>query len=266
VKPCSYGVMASLVLAIAFSAPLGAQVDDTREQMIDLVLQIQQLQDEVRSLRGQIEEQAIQIETLQRHQRDLYLDLDQRINELGKMTHIISGAPSQQPATEFIPPEEDVPEVREQSDISSTVTGVATPRATDTSVATPEAEQAAYESALQALQGLRFANATQGFLDFLAAHPDSEYADNAQYWLGESYYGTHNFELALEAFEGLLSRFPDSPKVADGLLKIGYTHYELKQWEEARAALTQVQEQYPNTTLARLAESRLRSMRLEGHF
>ena len=63
-----------------------------------------------------------------------------------------------------------------------------------------------------------------------------------------------------------MSQFPESPKVPDSLLKIGYTHYELKQWELARAALTQVQEQYPNSTLARLAESRLRSMRLEGHY
>ncbi|MFT7531829.1 MAG: TolA-binding protein, partial [Gammaproteobacteria bacterium] len=55
-------------------------------------------------------------------------------------------------------------------------------------------------------------------------------------------------------------------KQPDSLLKIGYTHYELKQWDQARAALTQVQEQYPGTTVARLAENRLRSMRVEGHF
>ena len=77
---------------------------------------------------------------------------------------------------------------------------------------------------------------------------------------------TRNYDIALEAFQNLLSNYPDSPKVADALLKIGYTHYELKQWDQARAALTQVQEQYPDTTLARLAGSRLRSMKLEGHF
>ncbi|MGB5291005.1 MAG: tetratricopeptide repeat protein, partial [Lysobacterales bacterium] len=71
---------------------------------------------------------------------------------------------------------------------------------------------------------------------------------------------------ALEAFQALLSNYPDSPKVPDGLLKIGYTHYEMKQWDQARAALEQVQQQYPDTTLARLAGSRLRSMKLEGHY
>ena len=105
-------MMASFVLAIAFSASANAQTDDSREQMIDMVLQIQQLQDEVRNLRGQIEDQAIEIDTLKRRQRDQYLDLDQRINELGNVTPIISGVPAQQPGTVFIPPEEDVPEIR----------------------------------------------------------------------------------------------------------------------------------------------------------
>ena len=63
-----------------------------------------------------------------------------------------------------------------------------------------------------------------------------------------------------------MDRFPDSPKVPDALLKVGYTYYETKQWDLAREALTQVQEKYPDTTLARLAESRLRSMRMEGHY
>ena len=76
---------------------------------------------------------------------------------------------------------------------------------------------------------------------------------------------TRNYDIALKSFQRLLKDFPDSTKAGDGLLKIGFTHYELKQWNEARAALEQVQERYPNTSLARLAESRLRSMRVEGH-
>ena len=70
----------------------------------------------------------------------------------------------------------------------------------------------------------------------------------------------------IEAFQALLADFPDSPKAPDALLKIGYTHYELEEWDQARAALTQVQEDYPDSTLSRLAENRLRSMRMEGHY
>jgi len=77
---------------------------------------------------------------------------------------------------------------------------------------------------------------------------------------------TRNYDIALKAFQDLMDRYPESSKVPDALLKVGYTHYELEQWDSARAALTQVQESYPDTTLDRLAESRLRSMRMEGHY
>jgi len=77
---------------------------------------------------------------------------------------------------------------------------------------------------------------------------------------------TRNYDIALKAFQDLLDNYPDSTKAPDALLKIGYTHYELEQWDSARAALTQVQELYPDSTLSRLAENRLRSMRMEGHY
>jgi len=261
-----YMLMASLVLAIAFSAPVNAQSNSSREQMVDMVLQIQQLQDEVRMLRGQIEDQSHLIDTLQRRQRDQYLDLDQRIGELTSIRPAISTAQTA-PATVFIPPAEDVPEVTVQTDASSAVTGLAAPQSTArTAASSPEAEKQMYDKAFQALKELRYADAAEKFQAFLDRYPQSEYTDNAQYWLGESYYVTRNYDFALESFQNLIKHFPQSTKVPDSLLKVGYTHYELKQWELARAALTQVQEQYPNTTVARLAENRLRSMRVEGHF
>jgi tol-pal system protein YbgF len=258
--------MASLVLAIAFSAPAFAQNAD-REQLVDMVLQIQALQDEVRLLRGMIEEQQHLIDTLQRRQRDQYLDLDQRIGELASSRPPSLSANPTMPATSSTPPPEDLPELREDVNRPSVVTGLPAPDAGARPVtASPQAEKAMYDAAFQSLKELRYADAAEGFQAFLGQYPDSEYADNAQYWLGESYYVTRNYEIALEAFQGLLDRFPQSTKAADALLKIGYTHYELKQWDQARAALTQAQEQYPNSSVARLAENRLRSMRVEGHF
>ncbi|MEN1727898.1 MAG: tetratricopeptide repeat protein, partial [Pseudomonadota bacterium] len=55
-------------------------------------------------------------------------------------------------------------------------------------------------------------------------------------------------------------------KQGDALLKIGFSHFELQQWTEARAALEQVRSDFPDSTLARLADGRLRDMRLAGHF
>ena len=274
VKKFAKSLMASLVLAISVSVPAVAQMDD-KQAMVDLVIQIQQLQDEVRMLRGMLEDQTIQLENLSNRQRDQYLDLDKRITGTRGSSNgpMLSGSPVNTtgamtaPATTQPAIREDTPDVRPALDTPSSVTAIATP---DTQAremaASPEAEKAAYDQGFQSLKDLKYADAAQQFSAFVVQYPNSDYADNAQYWLGESYYVTRNYDIALEAFQKLLSNYPDSPKVPDGLLKIGYTHYELKQWDQARAALVQVQEQYPDTTLARLAGSRLRSMKLEGHY
>ena len=263
--------MAGLALAIVFSAPVSAQ-DADPSVMANLVLQVQELQDEVRSLRGMMEEQAREIENLKRRQRDQYLDLDQRISDVRNAQPIAQSgtAPSQarqpQPGSSA-PPAEDAPEVRAPMESQSQVTGIGAPVTQSQSAPTSAAdEKAAYDQAFQALKELRYADAAEEFQSFLDSYPNSEYSDNAQYWLGESYYVTRNYDIALTAFQTLLDNFPESPKSPDALLKIGYTHYELEQWDAARAALTQVQEKYPDTTLSRLAENRLRSMRMEGHY
>ena len=274
VKKFAKSLMASLVLAISVSVPAVAQMGD-KQAMVDLVIQIQQLQDEVRMLTGMLEDQTIQLENLSNRQRDQYLDLDQRITGMRGSSNgpVLSGnsvnttGAMTAPATTQPAIREDAPDVRPALDTPSSVTAIATP---DTQaremVASPEAEKAAYDQGFQSLKDLKYADAAQQFSAFVVQYPNSDYADNAQYWLGESYYVTRNYDIALEAFQKLHSNYPDSPKVPDGLLKIGYTHYELKQWDQARAALVQVQEQYPDTTLARLAGSRLRSMKLEGHY
>ena len=281
-KRVTQSLMASPVLAIFalasfVSSPVVAQdgVPANNQAMVDLVVQVQQLQDEVRMLRGMLEDQTLELENLGNRQRDQYLDLDGRITQLrstspgpivttGGATTSSSFGAAGDPAPAI---REDVPDVRPALTTPSSVTAIDTPDTQAREVAaSPEDEKAAYDQAFQSLKDLKYADAAEQFLTFVNAYPDSEYADNAQYWLGESYYVTRNYDIALEAFSTLLSDYPTSPKVADGLLKIGYTHYELKQWDQARAALTQVQEQYPDTTLARLAGSRLRSMKLEGHF
>ena len=280
-------LMASLALAITFSQSAFAQ-DADPSVTANLVLQVQELQDEVRMLRGQLEEANTEIENLKRRQRDQYLDLDQRISDLrnGQPVQPAGAAPSgpavaAQPGTTpegttqepGVSPSEpsaaaaDVPEVRPPMETESAVAGIGQPQVeSQAAPASAEDEKAAYDRAFQALKELRYADAAEEFQSFLSQYPNSEFADNAQYWLGESYYVTRNYDIALTAFQTLLDRFPDSPKAPDALLKVGYTHYELEQWDSARAALTQVQELYPDSTLARLAENRLRSMRMEGHY
>lgn len=246
-----------------------------------MVMQVQELLEEVRELRGMVESQQQEIENLRRRQRDQYLDLDQRLSQLGSGPAPRPGVAQSateddgEPQVRPLPPEviadaprPDVPEVRAPIDAQAEITPLAAPiSAGPRDLGTPtEAEQSAYDRAFRALREARYADAARGFSDFLDQFPESVYAPNAQYWLAETYYVTRDFETALRFFNELLERFPGSNKQGDALLKIGFSHFELRQWSEARAALEQVRSDFPNTTLARLAETRLRDMRLAGHY
>lgn len=161
-------LMASLALAIVVSAPAVAQQADP-SVVADLVLQVQELQDEVRTLRGQVEEQNQELENLKRRQRDQYLDLDQRISDMRNSQPVMpSGAvPSSagQPPSGRAPgvsPSADVPEVREPMESQSEVSGIGQPQVQSRSApSSAEAEKAAYDDAFQALKELRYADAAE---------------------------------------------------------------------------------------------------------
>lgn len=285
IRPGFKTLATAAALAAAVSLPVHAQDSSL------LISQLQELLEEVRELRGTVEEQQRQIETLQQRQRAQFIDLDQRLNQLAGgaagSAAAASAAPGSslsdfeleprtapatwpdEPSVAAAPrPAEDLPEVRAPIDAPMQVTPLASSApAPARDLGTPTAEeQAAYDRAFRALREQRFADAAQGFSDFLDTYPDSVYAPNALYWLAETYYVTRDFNTALVFFQELRSRYPRSNKDGDALLKIGFSHFELRQWVEARAALEQVRSEHANTTLARLAETRLRDMRLAGHF
>ncbi|QKK01744.1 MAG: tol-pal system protein YbgF [Pseudomonadota bacterium] len=267
---------AGLMLGLAGLVPAIPLPVQAQESSSELLYQVQALLEEVRELRGQVESQQRDLENLRRRQRDQYLDLDQRLqrieqNESSAVADVTAGQDSAPPTVaerEPMPPATEVPEVRQPIEARPEITPladsrVAAARDLDT---VGEAEQAAYDRAFAALRETRYADAADGFSDFLDQYPDSPYAVNALYWLAETYYVTRDFTTALRLFGDLIDQYPESGKQGDALLKLGFTHYELENWNEARAALEQVRSQYPGTTLARLAESRLRDMRLAGHY
>lgn len=206
-------------------------------QMLEMMQRVETMHAELRELRGATEQRGHELESLNRRQRELYLDLDRRLQALETGGRTRDAAPSGEPAHELPRQLEDSPD---------------------------DAMRDRYESAFRLLQEGRYPAALEAFTAYLDDYPDGQYSDNAQYWLGEVYYVTREYESALEEFGKVLDAFPESQKIPDAMLKIGYVHYELEQWERAREMLTRVTEQAPGTTVARLAEQRLQRMRQEG--
>jgi len=259
---------------------------DAPDQNLQLLNQINDLQAELQSLRGLIEQQGFEIESLKKRGRDQYVDLDSRIVRLeggGAALAPNESAPTQtedgfeplpaDPATGQSPAVlespgvvMEAPEVRPSVDGGGETSslGDVDPAVIEQEEADPAGERPLYDSAFDALKEGRYAESAKRFQTFLASYPSGSYAPNAWYWLGESYYVTQNYPIALESFRELLTSFPDSAKAPDALLKVGYCQYELRQWDEAEATLNQVIERYPDSTVSRLAQGRLRALRLEG--
>jgi tol-pal system protein YbgF len=122
-----------------------------------------------------------------------------------------------------------------------------------------------YQAAFELLKEQRYDEAAIGFSQFLVSFPDSQLSGNAQYWLAESYYVTDKFEQALQEFQVVINDYPDSRKVPDALLKLGYCNYELQRWDAARDVLKRVQDEFEGTTAAQLADQRMKRMDEEGH-
>jgi tol-pal system protein YbgF len=202
--------------------------------LIDLTVQVDELQRETADIRGRTETLEYESGGTLDRQRDLYVDLDDRIRELER------GTPSRPPAVG-----------------AGTVPGQLPVPAGD--------DRENYEAAFELLKQQQYAGAGVAFQQFLASFPDSQLADNAQYWLAEAYYVTDRFEDALIQFQIVISGYPRSRKIPDALLKIGYSNYELGRWDDARAALVQVRNAHAESTAARLADQRIKRMDDENH-
>lgn len=95
------------------------------------------------------------------------------------------------------------------------------------------------------------------FQDFLKNFPNTEYSDNAQFWIGECYYFEGNYEQAILEYDKVTKNYPNGDKVAPALLKQGLSFVNLGDKVSGRLILQQVIKNYPNTSQARVARSKL---------
>lgn len=120
---------------------------------------------------------------------------------------------------------------------------------------------ALYRTAYDHLRGSRYGEAERDLREFVRRFPRHDYADNAQYWLGETFYARRSYGEAASAFRAVVERWPAGNKAPDALLKLGFTLLLMGDGQKGRAVLTQVTEHYPGTDAARLAEGRLSALK-----
>lgn len=355
-----------LLLAALLLVPLAGQAADSdidtrlkslerkldSSGLLELVRQLDQLQQEVRRLRGELENQAHALEQLRAGQRDLYTNLDSRLVavEQGAASAqnqaagypasptgepplptlpatgggSIAGQPAEQsmalavegnvvyqppagaqgPATAngtSTPPGAIVANVTPQppaadgnasaasdampgqvigngvqAPVDTALAGQVAPPATPapgnpsaaSAFASPGADspesEAAYRDAFAMLKAGQYEDSIAAFNTFLQQYPNSQYADNAQYWLGEAYYVMRQFEPAIEQYQKLVQNYPASQKQSHALLKIAYSYSELGLNDQALATLNELKARFPGSAAARLADERIQRIRAQA--
>ena len=198
--------------------------------IMEIVRQLDDLQRQVSEMQGSLEDLDYKSQSTQDRQRALYIDLDDRLQDLERSISALNSM-----------------NIVDEDEIL--LGELPVPGGTD---------QENYQAAFELLKEQEYELASLAFIRFLSSFPGSSLIDNAQYWLSESYYAANQFQQALDQFSKVIEYYPRSRKVSDALLKIGYCHFELGDWNQARSIFEKIQNDYPDSTVAKLAEQRIK--------
>lgn len=213
-----------------------AQMENTaRSQGVSVLSQLDALKSELATLRGQIEVHAHDIETTQKRQRDLYVDLDSRLRKLENVGVVAADTPGQADSAK--------PASSDQTPVGAVVAD----------------ESKAYDAALGLFKAGNYQGAIDGFQGFVGGHPNSQLAPSAYYWIGNSYFNLRDYKNAIASQEKLVSQYPNSPKVPDALLNIASCQQGLGDASAAKKTLKNIVDKYPLSNAAELAKKRLAS-------
>jgi tol-pal system protein YbgF len=207
--------------------------------LFELVNQLDALKGQLADMRGQIEIVSNQISTLDKKQKDFYLDLDTRLRRLEQ-----PGGASGGGAGTAIP----------STPGSATPVPPADPKEAAKRAA---AEKRDYDAAYALFKKANYAKAIPAFQSFIDTYPGSPLAPSAQYWIGLSQYNLRNMPGALAAQQGVISKYPDSPKVPDAMLAIATIHADQGEAGRAHDTLEDIIARYPASDAASKARARL---------
>lgn len=205
------------------------------KQVADQGAEVSALQREVAALRGQLESLAQKVgpgEDFRRNQAQMRQELDalkRALEQLGATVPAATAPPTAPPPPSPTP-------------------------------APAEKAEDLYKLAIMRFEEGDNLKAREGFQAILSKFPQSNLADNAQFWIGECYFREGNFKQAILEYEKVISQYPKSPKVPAALFKQGMAFERLGDLESARYLYSKVTKDYPDSEQARMAEMRLKNI------
>ena len=239
---------------------------------IETLNEVESLKSDVQTLHGKLDEQQHAMELLTKRQEKLFLDLEQRLNQLPKTSSSQTGQynyQSKYPAATVgsnNASNGDVVKLPEKTVISTVVAPIVKPGVTGPS---SPSEQELYNEAYKLVDAKRYKDALVALQDFLWKFPDGQYAANANYWLGEIYLSEWhndkgnkvNLEKAVGCFKAVTIKHAKHHKAADSLLKLGIIESEQENWQAAKEYFAELKQKYPGSSRTHMADARLKSIK-----
>jgi tol-pal system protein YbgF len=209
---------------------LERKLDARNKAQIVMQRQLDDLQSEVNELRGVTELHAHQLKQVLERQRELYQELDRRVSEALKT---------------------NVP----KTIVAPTTTNV---ESSGVGYSNNLSENESYDRAVNlVLKDKRYQQAIVEFKSFNKKYPQSTYAPNAHYWLGQLLFNKGDFKQAGNEFKIVVEQYKDSSKRSDSMLKLAAVAQKMHNQAKAIALYKEVIKQYANSSSAQLAQARL---------
>ena len=221
------------------SAPVSAQGE--------LFNQLQSMQEQISRQQGVIEVLQNDVARMKQENLERYQDLDRRIGT--------GVAPAATPENSSTGGDLNAPGAAAGAGAAAAQAPAAGGEPAD-----PAKEKLYYDAAFDLIKAKDFDKASQAFAAFLRKYPSSQYAGNAQYWLGEVNLAKGDLQGAGQAFAKVSQLYPKHPKVPDSLYKLADVERRLGHTDRVKGILQQVVSQYPGTSAAQLAQRDLQKM------
>lgn len=209
-----------LLILVILALPAAAVAQ--RADPVYIEDRLNQLQQAISLLTGQVEQLQYRNQQLQQQLEKMQADYEFRLDQVEKGGGRGPGAPAARPPA-------------------------AAAAAPPPAAAAGGADQI-YNDAFKKLQDGDYAGAEKGFRSFVQRFPQHALAGNAQYWLGETYYARRDYQNAMTAFAEGYKAYKSSPKGPDNLLKLGITLATLGRKSDACAIFARFAQDYPRAT------------------
>jgi len=202
------------------------------------------LRDNVQNLRGSVDEMKKEFSALNQQKGGGLKEMKDKLDDLSFRVEYIES---------FIGvSKKEAPSAAREEGKPSTAAGAAEARSD---------REAAYQAAYQSFKEGKYAQSREEFSKFLKQYPKGEYADNAQFWLGECYYLEGNYEKAILEYEKVIKNFPKGGKNPDAMLKQGLAFQKLGDKQSAKLIFQQVTKKYPSSNQAKIAKAKLKEIK-----